>query len=77
MVGGLAYYGDRRVAELRTPEDVERFFAAGGGALVLKKKKLERLDMPLAIVHRARSGRRELVVVTPATDGSPGAPRLE
>jgi hypothetical protein len=44
---------------------------------VLKKKKLERLDMPLAIVHRARSGRRELVVVTPATDGSPGAPRLE
>jgi 4-amino-4-deoxy-L-arabinose transferase-like glycosyltransferase len=72
MVGGLAYYGGRRVAELRTPEDVERFFAEGGGALVLKRRKLERLEMPLEIVHRARSGRRELVVVTPKTDGDPG-----
>jgi 4-amino-4-deoxy-L-arabinose transferase-like glycosyltransferase len=67
MVGGLNYYGRRRVAVLRTPEDVERFFAEGGGALVLKRKKLERLDMPLEIVHRARSGKRELLVVTPRT----------
>jgi 4-amino-4-deoxy-L-arabinose transferase-like glycosyltransferase len=77
MVGGLAYYGGRRVAELRTPEDVERFFAEGGGALVLKRKKLERLAMPLEIVHRARSGRRELVVVTPRTASDREEPRLE
>jgi 4-amino-4-deoxy-L-arabinose transferase-like glycosyltransferase len=67
MVGGLNYYGRRRVTVLRTPEDVERFFAEGGGALVLKRKKLDRLEMPLEIVHRARSGKRELLVVTPRT----------
>jgi len=77
MVGGLAYYGGRRVAELRTPADVERFFGDGGGALVLKRKKLERLTMPVEIVHRARSGRRELVVVTPRTASDDGDPRLE
>lgn len=77
LVGGLAYYGGRRVAELRTPEDVGRFFAEGGGALVLKRKKLERLEMPLEIVHRARSGRRELVVVTPLVDGDERARGLE
>jgi 4-amino-4-deoxy-L-arabinose transferase-like glycosyltransferase len=67
MVGGLNYYGGRRVAVLRTPEDVERFFAEGGGALVLKRKKLERLEVPVEVVHTARSGRRELLVVTPRT----------
>jgi len=67
MVGGLNYYGRRRVSVLRTPEDVERFFAEGGGALVLKRKKLERLTVPVEVVHRARSGKRELLVVTPRT----------
>ena len=67
MVGGLVYYGRRRVTVLRTPEDVERFFAEGGGALVLKRKKLERLEVPVEVVHRARSGKRELLVVTPST----------
>ena len=76
MVGGLNYYGGRRVAQLRTPEDVERFFAEGGGALVLKRKKLERLTVPVEIVHKARSGRRELLVVTPRTASDPEAPRL-
>jgi 4-amino-4-deoxy-L-arabinose transferase-like glycosyltransferase len=69
MIGALQYYGGRRVAELRTPEDVERFFAEGGRALVLKRKKLERLTVPVEIVHKARSGRRELLVVTPLTSG--------
>jgi 4-amino-4-deoxy-L-arabinose transferase-like glycosyltransferase len=67
MVGGLNYYGRRRVEVLRTPEDVERFFAEGGRALVLKRKKLERLTVPVEVVHRARSGKRELLVVTPRT----------
>jgi 4-amino-4-deoxy-L-arabinose transferase-like glycosyltransferase len=67
MVGGLNYYGRRRVEVLRTPEDVERFFAEGGRALVLKAKKLERLTVPVEVAHRARSGERELLVVTPRT----------
>jgi len=67
MVGALDYYGERRVAQLRTPEDVEQFFAAGGRALVLKGKKLERLTVPVEVVHEARSGDRLLLVVTPRT----------
>jgi 4-amino-4-deoxy-L-arabinose transferase-like glycosyltransferase len=76
MVGGLNYYGERRVTVLRTPEDVERFFAAGGHALVLKGNKLERLSLPVEVVHRAHSGRRELLVVTPRTASNPVPPRL-
>jgi hypothetical protein len=73
MVGALAYYGGRRVAQLQTSEEVERFFAEGGGALVLKGKKLERLTVPVEIVHTARPGDRALLVVTPrsASDGGP------
>jgi len=77
MTGGLVYYGERRVAPLRTPQDVERFFAEGGRALVLKRKKLERLTVPVEVVHRARSGRRELLVVTPRTASDGETPRLE
>jgi 4-amino-4-deoxy-L-arabinose transferase-like glycosyltransferase len=76
MVGGLNYYGERRVTVLRTPEAVERFFAEGGGALVLKRKKLERLTVPVEIVHRTRSGGRELLVVTPRTASDTVEPRL-
>jgi hypothetical protein len=76
MVGGLNYYGERRVTVLRTPEDVERFFAAGGHALVLKGNKLERLSLPVEVVHRAHPGRRELLVVTPRTASNPVPPRL-
>ena len=75
MVGGLNYYGERRVTML-APEDVERFFAEGGGALVLKGNKLERLSVPVEIVHRAHRGRRELLVVTPRTASDSGEPRL-
>jgi 4-amino-4-deoxy-L-arabinose transferase-like glycosyltransferase len=82
MVGGIAYYGGRRVAELRTPEEVERFFEAGGRAVVLKAKKLERLGASVEVVHRVRSGDRALVVVTQRSDAAarlgeaPGAPPM-
>jgi 4-amino-4-deoxy-L-arabinose transferase-like glycosyltransferase len=76
LVGGLNYYGRRRVEVLRTPEDVERFFGEGGRALVLKRKKLERLTVPVEIVHKARSGKRELIVVTPLTASDPPPRRL-
>ena len=76
MVGGLNYYGERRVSVLRDAAEVERFFAAGGRALVLKGKKLDRLGVPVEVVHRAHSGRRELLVVTPRTASDPVSPRL-
>jgi hypothetical protein len=70
MVGGIAYYGERRVAELRTPEDVDGFFDAGGRAVVLKAKKLERLGASVEVVHRVRSGDRALVVVTQRSENA-------
>ena len=73
MIGPLVYYGERRVALLRRPADVERFFAEGGRALVLNRKKLERLTTPVDIVHRTRSGPRELLVVTPRMASDDGA----
>jgi 4-amino-4-deoxy-L-arabinose transferase-like glycosyltransferase len=76
MVGALNYYGGRRVDVLRTPEDVERFFAEGGRALVLKRRKLERLTTPVEVMHTARSGRRALLVVTPSTASDAGDRRL-
>jgi len=76
MVGALNYYGERRVSLLRTPEEIERFFADGGRALVLKRKKLERLGVPVEIVHRTRAGSRELLVVTPRTASDPAPPKL-
>jgi 4-amino-4-deoxy-L-arabinose transferase-like glycosyltransferase len=76
-VGSINYYGHRRVAVLSTGEDVERFFAEGGRALVVKRKRLPRLSTPVEVVHSVRSGRRELVVVTPRTASEAATPRLD
>jgi 4-amino-4-deoxy-L-arabinose transferase-like glycosyltransferase len=74
MVGALNYYGRRRVLVLRKPDEIERFFASGGRALVSKRKKLQRLPLPVDIVHSARSGAREIVVVTPRAASDPASP---
>jgi len=63
MLGGLAYYGHRRVAVLSTPDDVRRFLDETGGPVVLKKRKLDRVPGETVIVSSVRHGRRELVVV--------------
>jgi hypothetical protein len=76
-LGGINYYGRRRVAVLSTPEDAERFFAEGGRALIVKRKGVPRLTTPVEIVHSARTGRRELVVVTPHTASEAPTPRLD
>jgi len=67
LIGGIAYYGHRRVATLRSPEEIPRFFADGGRAVVLKARDLERVaaSVPVEERARARRGRRALVVVTP------------
>ncbi|MEB2344273.1 MAG: glycosyltransferase family 39 protein [Deltaproteobacteria bacterium] len=67
LTGGLAYYGRRRVAPLESPEEIARFFASGGRAVVVQARKLDRVEAaaPVAIAFRAREGRRQLVVATP------------
>jgi 4-amino-4-deoxy-L-arabinose transferase-like glycosyltransferase len=67
LVGGIAYYGGRPVAELREPESVRRFLADGGRAIVVKERKLGRVEVvtPVQIHFRTRRGRRAMLVVTP------------
>lgn len=67
MAGGLAYYGARRIALLRGADDVSRFFANGGRAVVVAEKKRERVDAaaPVSVHFRAREGRRAVLVLTP------------
>jgi 4-amino-4-deoxy-L-arabinose transferase-like glycosyltransferase len=40
LVGPLRYYGGRRVHSLENAEDVDRFFAQGGSALVIDEKRM-------------------------------------
>jgi 4-amino-4-deoxy-L-arabinose transferase-like glycosyltransferase len=65
MVGGLVYYGGRRVVTLRSPESIRGFLAGGGRTIVVKERKLERVTAltPVRVVGRARAGRRAVVVV--------------
>ena len=67
MAGGLVYYGDRHIATLDDSEDIRRFLADGGRAIVVEEKKRERIDVvaPVEVRFRARSGRRAVLVVTP------------
>jgi hypothetical protein len=71
MAGGLAYYGGRRVELLRGGDDVARFVASGGRALVVAEKKRERVEsaVPVRVVFRARSGRRAVLVLEPLRGG--------
>jgi 4-amino-4-deoxy-L-arabinose transferase-like glycosyltransferase len=79
MLGGLVYYGGRRVVPLRSPESIRSFLAQGGRTLVVKQRKLERVSAltPVREVGRARSGRRTVVVVRAEEAGlsAPGGVR--
>ncbi len=68
LVGALAYYGRRRVTELETPQAVADFLGSGGRVIVTEARNLDRLEAvaPVEVRFRARKGRRELLVVTPA-----------
>jgi len=76
MIGGLAYYADRRVTPLSTPEDVRAYVDGGGKAIVVKTRKVERVEevTPFEIVSRSRTGRREVLVVTPERASGAAAP---
>jgi 4-amino-4-deoxy-L-arabinose transferase-like glycosyltransferase len=66
LAGGLVYYGGRPVTLLQSRADIERFFDAGGGAVVVQARKLARVEAatPVEVQFRAREGRRQLVVAT-------------
>jgi hypothetical protein len=66
LLGGLAYYANRRIEALSTPESIKLFLDAGGRVLVVHEREIERVSAwaPVEVVARARSGRRALVVVT-------------
>jgi len=67
LVGGLAYYGGRPVAVLRSPREAAAFLGAGGRAAVVPAGRLEALERltPVEVRARARSGARALLVVSP------------
>jgi 4-amino-4-deoxy-L-arabinose transferase-like glycosyltransferase len=67
MLGGLAYYSGRRVVALPDAGAVARFWSDGGGAVVVRRTRLERLAGagPRREVATVRSGRRAVAVVVP------------
>jgi 4-amino-4-deoxy-L-arabinose transferase-like glycosyltransferase len=67
LAGGLAYYGERRVALLDEKDEIARFVASGGRALVVAEKKRARVDevTPTRVLLRAREGRRAVLVLAP------------
>ena len=69
LIGGIAYYGRRRTRVVETPADVERFLAMGGRVIVVPALHLHVVTRvtPVLVHARLRSGRRTLLVVTPAT----------
>jgi 4-amino-4-deoxy-L-arabinose transferase-like glycosyltransferase len=66
MIGGLAYYGHRPVVELNHQDEVAAFIEGGGQTVVMKRRKLAELDLPLEVVSSSHVGHRELIVVVPA-----------
>ena len=68
LAGGLRYYGQRPIETLRTAEDIAAFLERGGSTLVVKRRKLHRIEavIPVDVVGSARTGSREIVVVVPA-----------
>jgi len=76
MKGGIAFYAERPVVDLRSEKSVERFLEAGGESVVIKASKLDRFPRAEDFEVRAgfRDGRRRVVVITPTT---PNHPRVQ
>ncbi|MDJ0869864.1 MAG: hypothetical protein QNK03_27470, partial [Myxococcota bacterium] len=67
LTGGLVYYAGRRVVPLGDGEAIRRFVDGGGRALVVRERKLDRVEAvtPVEERFRSRRGRRTLLLVTP------------
>lgn len=65
LLGGLLYYGGRRVVFLGSEPSIRRFVDRGGRVFVVKARKLERVTAvtPVREVARLRAGRRAVLVV--------------
>jgi hypothetical protein len=65
MLGGLAYYGGRRVVPLGSERSIRRFVELGGRTFIVKARKVERVTAvtPVQEVARLRAGRRAVLVV--------------
>ena len=53
-LGGIAFYSDRRVVALSSADDIRGFLAAGGRTLVLKARKLDRVEEVTSVEVRAQ-----------------------
>jgi hypothetical protein len=69
-IGGLAYYAERRVIPLPTPESIADYLAGGGRTIVVKAEKVDRLraHAPFRVLDRRGAGKREFLVVQPSAD---------
>jgi len=78
LLGGLVYYGHRPVRQLLDDAAVADFAAAGGQAIVVQKKELERVTrvVPVQEISGTRAGRRSILVVRPLppSEGKPAGP---
>jgi len=68
LAAAVGYYTGRPVREVHDAGEVEAFFAAGGGAIVLEDEHLSEVEptMRLREVGRGRSRQRRLHVMAPA-----------
>ena len=66
-MGALAYYSGHRVIEVGPAENLRRYFEDGGHVAVMSAEALDRVQAGTFsdIRARFRSGKRELLVVTP------------
>lgn len=69
VVGGIAYYSHRPVAEVAYADDLRGFFDGGGRVAVIREQAFERVhgEQYAEIRARVRSGKRATLVVTPRT----------
>lgn len=72
MVGGLAFYSGRRIERLQTPEDVERFRAAGGRVIAAKASLHSAIEKggDFEVVSEHRGGKRRYLVLRAVDRGT-------
>jgi len=67
LIGGLRYYGSRKLVALNSHEEVGAFLQAGGAAIAARAKHAGALQAatPLDLKRSLRNGEREIVILAP------------
>jgi 4-amino-4-deoxy-L-arabinose transferase-like glycosyltransferase len=65
LVGGIAYYADRPVRELRGAGEVAAFFANGGRVVVARAPRVKEAGLPGRAAAGFRSGERRVLLLAP------------